>query len=60
MNKYPNLAYGVYAFSENQKYTANMPGLFAGVIITLIPVLILFFVFQNTIMEKVHMGGIKG
>lgn len=60
MNEYPNLAYGVYAFSENQKYAANMPGLFAGVIITLIPVLILFFIFQNTIMEKVHMGGLKG
>lgn len=60
MNEYPNLAYGVYAFSENQKYEANMPGLFAGVIITLIPVLILFFIFQNTIMEKVHMGGLKG
>ena len=60
MNKYPNLAYGVYAFSENQKYVANMPGLFAGVLITLIPVLILFFIFQNTIMEKVHLGGLKG
>ncbi len=60
MNKYPNLAYGVYAFSESQKYTADMPGLFAGVLITLIPVLILFFLFQNTIMEKVHMGGLKG
>ena len=60
MNKYPNLAYGVYAFSENQKYVANMPGLFAGVLITLLPVLLLFFIFQNTIMEKVHLGGLKG
>ena len=60
MNKYPNLAYGVYAFSENQKYVANMPGLFAGVLITIVPVLILFLLFQNTIMEKVHLGGLKG
>ena len=60
MNKYPNLAYGVYAFSENQKYVANMPGLFAGVILTLLPVLLLFIIFQNTIMEKVHLGGLKG
>lgn len=60
MNAYPNLSYGIYAFSENQKYVANMPGLFAGVIITLLPVLILFLVFQNTIMEKVHLGGLKG
>lgn len=60
MNQFPNLAYGVYAFSENQKSVANMPGLFAGVIITLIPVLVLFLIFQNTIMEKVHLGGLKG
>lgn len=60
MNGYPNLSYGIYAFSENQKYVANMPGLFAGVLITLLPVLILFLVFQNTIMEKVHLGGLKG
>ena len=60
MNAYPNLSYGIYAFSENQKYVANMPGLFAGVLITLLPVLILFLVFQNTIMEKVYLGGLKG
>ncbi len=60
MNAYPNLSYGIYAFSENQKYVANMPGLFAGVLITLMPVLILFLIFQNTIMEKVHLGGLKG
>lgn len=60
MNKYPNLSYGVYVFSENQKYVANMPGLFAGVLITLLPILILFIIFQNSIMERVHLGGLKG
>ena len=60
MNKFPNLSYGVYVFSENQKYVANMPGLFAGVLITLLPGLILFIIFQNSIMEKVHLGGLKG
>lgn len=60
MNEYPNLSYAVYAYSENQKYVANMPGLFAGVIITMLPALILYLCFQNTIMEKVHLGGLKG
>lgn len=60
MNKYPNLSYGVYVFSESQKYVANMPGLFAGVLITLLPILILFVIFQNSIMERVHLGGLKG
>lgn len=60
MTKYPNLSYGVYAYSEISKYNANIPAYFAGVIISLLPVLTLFIVFQNSIMEKVHLGGLKG
>ena len=60
MTKYPNLAYGTYAYSEIAKYQSNIPAYFAGVILSLIPVLILFVAFQNTIMEKVYMGGLKG
>lgn len=57
---YPTLAYGAYAFSEVGKYCANTPAYFAGVLISIIPILILFGCFQNTIMEKVHIGGLKG
>ena len=60
MTKYPDLSYGVYAYSEISKYNANIPAYFAGVIISLLPVLTLFIVFQNSIMEKVHLGGLKG
>jgi len=60
MTKYPNLSYGVYAYGEISKYNANIPAYFAGVIISLLPVLTLFVFFQNSIMEKVHLGGLKG
>lgn len=60
MKKYPNLSYAVYAYSEVKKYDANVPVYIAGVLVSLLPALIIFFVFQNTIMEKVHLGGLKG
>lgn len=59
-SSYPTLAYGAYAFSEIAKYQGNSPSYFAGVLISIVPILILFGCFQNTIMEKVHIGGLKG
>ena len=59
MTDYPNLAYGTYAFSEMSKYAGNIPAYFAGVMLSLLPVLVLFVTFQNTIMEKVYFGGLK-
>ncbi len=57
---YPTLAYGAYAFEEIAKYSANDVLYFAGVLVSVIPILVLFAIFQNTIMEKVHIGGLKG
>lgn len=60
MMEYPNLAYAVFKLDENSKYIANYPAFIAGVMVSLIPILILFLIFQNSIMEKVHLGGLKG
>lgn len=60
MQDYPNLSFAVYAYEEVGKYSGNIPAYFAGVLISLLPILILFVLFQNTIMEKVHLGGLKG
>lgn len=60
MNEYPNLSYGIYVLSEQSIYMGIVPMYFAGVILALIPVLTLFIIFQNTIMEKVYLGGLKG
>ena len=61
MKKYPNLAYGIYYYSTVNSYANDgVPAYFAAVLIALIPSLVLFAAFQNTIMEKVHIGGLKG
>ena len=61
MDRLPTLAYGLYAFEQNMKYAGgNMPVYFAGVLIAAIPCIALFIIFQNSIMQTVHMGGIKG
>ncbi len=59
MSEWPNLSYGTYSFSEASKWAGNVPAFFAGVMISLLPILILFVAFQNTIMEKVYLGGLK-
>jgi raffinose/stachyose/melibiose transport system permease protein/N-acetylglucosamine transport system permease protein len=60
MTKYPNLAYAVYGLEEVNKYYNITPAYMASVLITLVPILVLFLIFQNSIMEKVHLGGLKG
>ena len=60
MDEMPTLAYGLYVFSERSKLAAQDIVYYAGVTIAAIPCLALFIIFQNTIMQTVHMGGIKG
>ena len=60
MDKMPTLAYGLYAYENDKKYTPNYPVYYAGVVLAAIPCVALFLIFQNTIMQTVHMGGIKG
>lgn len=60
MPKLPTLAYAIYIFQETQKYENDMPVYFSGIVIASIPCIILFLIFQNSIMQKVHIGGLKG
>lgn len=60
MKDYPNLAYAVYAMENTATYNNSIPSYFAGVLVSLVPILVLFLFFQNSIMEKVHLGGLKG
>lgn len=62
MTDYPNLSYALYAYENDTKYNSQLgkPGYFAGLLISVLPILLLFLAFQNTIMEKVYLGGLKG
>ncbi len=61
MDKFPDLAYGIYIFDANSDYNGAFTHLyFASVLLSFAPIVILFVCFQNTIMEKVYLGGLKG
>ena len=54
------LATGLYKYDFNMQFEANQPLYFAGVFLSLLPVVALFICFQNTIMSSVYSGGLKG
>ncbi len=56
----PTLAYGIYQFEKSIRQEYNYPVLYAGILLTAIPVLIIFAIFQKTIMENMAVGGLKG
>ena len=56
----PTLAQGLYEYEEQTTRAINMPLYFSGLMMSMVPILILFFCFSNLIMEKVYIGGLKG
>ncbi len=58
--KLPTLSYALYIFEQQMDYGANAPVYFSGVVIAAIPCIVLFLIFQNSIMQKVNIGGLKG
>jgi ABC-type glycerol-3-phosphate transport system permease component len=64
MTKYPSLAYGIYIFKNLSQYniseSGGTPVYLAAVLMSMIPVLIVYAVFQKTIFNNVSVGGLKG
>ena len=60
LQSYPTLSSGLYIFQLEMTRGINYPVLFAGLIVSVIPVIILFICFQKTMMESMSVGGIKG
>ena len=56
----PTLSVGLYEFNNNMKYNSDYPTLFAGLLISILPILAIFIVFQETIMSNTVAGGLKG
>ena len=57
---YPTIMTGIYQFETSMTYAANYPVLFAGIIISVIPILILFVLFSDKLMTNISVGGLKG
>lgn len=62
LREYPTLAVGIYLLSSDITSGAdsNYPALFAIMIISIVPVLIIFGIFQDKIVKNTIAGGIKG
>lgn len=56
---YPTLASGLYAFQANAIREVNYPVYFAGLLISLAPVLVLFAFCSDIMMSNMNVGGIK-
>ncbi len=56
----PTLALGIYQFDIIQTYRSNVPIYYCAILLSVLPILIVFCCFQNTIMENTVAGGLKG
>lgn len=55
---YQTLAVGLQKFQEN--HPSNYPIVFTSMLISVIPILIVYLVFQKTIIKSTNAGGLKG
>ena len=60
MPSYTTLATGMYLVSNTLERTGQMPMYYAGLTLSMIPILALFITFSNQILTQVTIGGIKG
>lgn len=56
----PTLSYGIFAFYNKSIYMANQPVYMAACLLASIPSMVLFLIFQNQIMNRLMVSGIKG
>jgi len=57
LSNYPNLAYGLYKYGLKASST---PGYFAAMIITMLPITIIYASSQKLVLKNVSVGGLKG
>lgn len=54
------LSVGIYNLVLQQSYAADWPKLFAAMLIALLPIMVVYACFSNTIIENTVAGGLKG
>ena len=60
LKNYPTLAVGLRSLSAAMLAKGAYAEMFATMIISILPILIIFIIFQKTIMENTVVGGLKG
>lgn len=61
LNSFPTLAYGIFylVFRNGENAIQNTPMKMAGSFILFTPILVLFLIFKNKLMQNLSMGGVK-
>lgn len=57
---YPTVASGIYKIKLESASRGDTPSYFAGLVLSVVPILILYACFSDTIMKNFNMGGLKG
>lgn len=60
MDKMPTLSSGLYRYQVVAESTGDFPVLYAGLFMCLLPVLIIFSIFSDKMMNSINIGGLKG
>ena len=60
LKNYPTLALGIYQFDITQTYRSNTPVYFCAILLSTLPILLIYIFFQDTIMKNSVAGGLKG
>lgn len=62
LSKQPTISYGIYIMQTaiNNGGSSDYPLFFAMILLTIIPILLIFILFNKTIMENTTVGGLKG
>jgi ABC-type glycerol-3-phosphate transport system permease component len=56
----PTLATGLFRYQTIVERNGNYPVLFAGLFMCLLPILIIFIIFSDKMMNGINIGGLKG
>ena len=59
LREFPNLAYGLYLFNQSS-FLIDRPIYFTAIVISCIPVIILYAFTQNILLKNLTAGGLKG
>jgi raffinose/stachyose/melibiose transport system permease protein/N-acetylglucosamine transport system permease protein len=60
MPDFPTLASGIYSIQKSMTRNGNYPQYFAGLIVSIVPVIALYAGFSDMIMKNFTVGGLKG
>ncbi len=60
LSEMPTLATGLYRYQTVVERSGDYPVLFAALIISLVPILVIFAIFSDKLMQNMSIGGLKG